>query len=38
MHVHYCQDEALTVRTGRIGYQRLGEAPQFAGPGETVVF
>lgn len=38
MHVHRRQVEALTVQEGRIGYQRLGEAPQFAGPGETVVF
>ena len=38
MHVHHHQDEALTVEQGRVGYERLGEAPQFAGPGETVVF
>jgi len=38
MHVHHYQDEVVTVRTGRIGYQRLGEPPQFAGPGETVAF
>jgi len=38
MHVHYYQDEVLTVRTGRIGYERLGEPPRFAGPGETVAF
>lgn len=38
MHVHHYQEEALTVQQGRIGYQRLGEEPQFAGPGETVVF
>lgn len=38
MHVHHYQEEALTVQQGRIGYQRLGEAAQFAGPGETVVF
>ena len=38
MHVHYRQEEALTVRQGRIGYQRGGEPPRFAGPGETVVF
>ncbi|MGZ8379900.1 MAG: cupin domain-containing protein, partial [Gemmatirosa sp.] len=24
MHVHYWQEEALTVQRGRIGYQRLG--------------
>ena len=38
MHVHHAQEEVLTVRQGRIGYQRLGGAAQFAGPGETVAF
>jgi uncharacterized cupin superfamily protein len=38
MHVHHRQAEALTVVEGRIGYQRLGEAARFAGPGETVAF
>jgi mannose-6-phosphate isomerase-like protein (cupin superfamily) len=38
MHVHYHQVEALTIQQGRIGYQRPGEPPQFAGPGESVVF
>ena len=38
MHVHHYQEEALTVQQGRLGYERPGESPQFAGPGETVVF
>jgi uncharacterized cupin superfamily protein len=38
MHVHCFQEEALTVTHGRIACQRPGEAPQFAGPGDTVVF
>jgi quercetin dioxygenase-like cupin family protein len=38
MHVHLLQEEGLTVQQGKIGYQRLGEVEQFAGPGETVVF
>lgn len=38
MHVHHHQEEALTVRSGRMGYQRKGEEPQYAGVGETVVF
>ena len=38
MHVHYHQEEALTVVKGKIGYQRKGEPEQFAGVGETVVF
>ena len=38
MHVHHYQEEALTVQVGRMGFQRLGEPEQFAGPGETVTF
>jgi quercetin dioxygenase-like cupin family protein len=38
MHVHRHQEEALTVREGRLGYQRPGGPEQFAGPGETVAF
>ena len=38
MHVHHRQDEGLTVERGTIGYQRKGEEPRTAGPGETVVF
>jgi quercetin dioxygenase-like cupin family protein len=38
MHVHFKQDEAMTVLSGKIGYQIAGQAPQYAGPGETVVF
>ena len=38
MHVHHFQEEALTVTQGRIAYQRPGQPPQSAGPGETVVF
>jgi quercetin dioxygenase-like cupin family protein len=38
MHTHHYQEEGMTVVQGRIGYQRLGETEQFAGPGETVVF
>jgi quercetin dioxygenase-like cupin family protein len=38
MHTHHYQDEALTVVQGRIAYQRLGQEPQYAGPGETVTF
>ncbi|MDB5252030.1 MAG: cupin [Flaviaesturariibacter sp.] len=38
MHTHFLQEEALTVVAGRIGYQVLGEEPQFAGPGESVIF
>jgi quercetin dioxygenase-like cupin family protein len=38
MHVHYLQEEGLTVRQGRLGYQRPGQPPRYAGPGETVMF
>jgi quercetin dioxygenase-like cupin family protein len=38
MHVHYLQEETARVVRGRAGYQVLGGEPQFAGPGETVVW
>ena len=38
MHTHFKQEEGMTVISGRMGYQVLGEEPQYAGPGETVVF
>lgn len=38
MHVHFLQDEAFTVISGRIGYQRAGHEPEFAGAGDTVMF
>ena len=38
MHTHLIQDESLTVTEGRIGYQVIGQEPQYAGLGETVFF
>ena len=38
MHLHHYQQEVLTVQQGRIGYERLGAPPQFAGVGDTVAF
>jgi uncharacterized cupin superfamily protein len=38
MHVHHFLDEVFTVQQGRMGYQRLGEPPGFAVPGQTVAF
>jgi mannose-6-phosphate isomerase-like protein (cupin superfamily) len=38
MHVHRLQEEVMTVQSGKIGYQRLGDEPRFAGEGETVAF
>ena len=36
MHVHFKQEEALTVIDGELGYQLFGEEPQTAGPSGTV--
>ncbi len=38
MHVHYLQEEAARVVRGRMGYQTVGGQPQFAGPGDLVVW
>ena len=38
MHVHYKQDEALSVISGRMGCQLLGEEPFYLTPGETATF
>ena len=38
MHVHYLQEEAVRVLSGRVGYQAPGGEPQFAGPGESVTW
>lgn len=38
MHVHYKQEEGLTVVSGRLGYQIAGHAPRYAEAGESVVF
>ncbi len=38
MHVHFRQDESLTVRKGKMGYQILGEAPKVCEVGETILF
>lgn len=38
MHIHWQQDEQLTVIKGTIGYQVLGQPKQFAKEGETVLF
>ncbi len=37
-HVHYKQDESLTVVNGKMGYQIDGEEEKFIEDGETVVF
>jgi quercetin dioxygenase-like cupin family protein len=38
MHVHYLQEEAARVVSGRMGYQLLGQDPKFAEAGELVVW
>jgi len=38
MHVHYLQEEALTIVSGRMGYQIEGQEAQYASAGETVHF
>ena len=38
MHVHHYQEEALTVVSGRIGYQTQGGEEKFGEVGETVTF
>ncbi len=37
-HTHLRQDEGVTVVKGKIGYQILGEEPQYGGPGDSVTF
>ena len=38
LHVHYLQEEVISVVEGRAGYQLAGSPERFAGPGETVTF
>jgi quercetin dioxygenase-like cupin family protein len=38
MHVHYLQEEGLTVERGTIGYRSEGGPERTAGPGESVTF
>jgi quercetin dioxygenase-like cupin family protein len=38
MHVHYLQEERLTVQEGRMGYCIAGGPDRSVGPGETVTF
>jgi quercetin dioxygenase-like cupin family protein len=38
MHVHYLQEEAMTVLSGRMGYQIRDEAPKYLEAGDTAVF
>lgn len=38
MHVHWKQEESLTIVEGKMGVEIMGQAPQFFGPGDTASF
>jgi hypothetical protein len=38
MHTHFMQDEELTVVSGKMAYQVLGQQPHYAKAGESVLF
>lgn len=38
MHTHYKQDEELTVVAGKLAYQILGQQPQYATAGQSILF
>ena len=38
MHVHYKQDESITVKKGQVSYQVLGGPEQVAREGDSIVF
>ncbi len=38
MHVHHLQAEAMTVVSGKLGFQIDDGEPRYVGPGETMVF
>lgn len=38
MHVHFKQDESLTVVKGKMGYQLMGGDEMFVNEGESVIF
>lgn len=38
MHVHFKQEESVTILKGKIGVQVPGQEPQYYGEGETVTF
>jgi quercetin dioxygenase-like cupin family protein len=38
MHVHHLQEEAMTVVSGKLGFQTIGGEPSYVGPGETMIF
>ncbi|MEO6455601.1 MAG: cupin domain-containing protein [Ginsengibacter sp.] len=38
MHIHFKQDECITVKKGKIGYQVQGEEKKFADEGASILF
>lgn len=38
MHVHFMQDESITVLKGKLAAQIAGHTPTYHGPGETITF
>ncbi|KXK40157.1 MAG: cupin domain-containing protein [Saprospiraceae bacterium] len=38
MHIHFKQDEAITVVKGKMGCQILGQEPEYYGVGQTATF
>ncbi len=38
MHIHFKQDESLTVISGKLGYQIIGEEAKYVNTGETIFF
>jgi len=38
MHVHFKQDESLTVVSGKMGYRVLGQEPVYLNAGQTATF
>ena len=38
MHIHWLQDECLTVVSGHIAYQIEGQPVQYAAEGDTILF
>jgi quercetin dioxygenase-like cupin family protein len=38
MHVHFMQEEGMTIVQGRMGYQFPGKEPAYIGPGDSVTF
>jgi quercetin dioxygenase-like cupin family protein len=37
MHLHFLQEEAMTVVAGKLGFQVEGQPARYAGPGETAI-